>query len=265
MLDHVLLMILPVNYICFAFLVCRTRQRFVFGCARANTNQNLCMTHAAREMGSGHTHTRHKAKNHLWFFFYLQNANNTATSASTSIARFLRVRMDGFAKVIDATVHNNGPADDATMAVQADHLVRVLGLSHAVFVDLHVAQVADVPHLIVRCAVIHLKSGPRTSQTNKRPSNAEQSMRRLNKRFFFGNCCAQTYFVWIVVAASACASVGQVAFFVDVEAVLAGRQSKNGYLDQHRFAAAILRECNVAVHAVWPINHGNRFHWFHIL
>lgn len=44
---------------------------------------------------------------------YLQNSNDTASGASASISSFLRVGVVGLAEVVNASVQNNGAADDA--------------------------------------------------------------------------------------------------------------------------------------------------------
>lgn len=67
------------------------------------------------------------------------------------------------------------------------------------------------------------------------------------------------------MATHAQASIGHVAFFVDVKAVLTRRKSRNRHFDQHRFTATILRKRYVSKHTIWPVNYRNRFQWFGVL
>lgn len=85
---------------------------------------------------------------------YLQDSDDAACDASTSIASLVRVGMIGAAEVVFGRVENNRPTDDAARAEQCDDGVGVWGRHDAIFVGENIAQVTDVTNGILTSSML---------------------------------------------------------------------------------------------------------------
>ena len=83
-----------------------------------------------------------------------RDANHTTCRTRTSVASLLALSVATLAKVVSATVHDDGAAKNALWADELDQLIGVRTLSVALAIGLEVAKVTNVTLLIRRCTVL---------------------------------------------------------------------------------------------------------------